>query len=469
MGAIYRAVVVALVAVVTPLLDAQADREESAQRALDKAVEGVEQGKYKAAVAVYKQVVKRYPGTAAAAIAEQRSMPNALLGWAFVEKNGPMSNRVDVVAMGDGYTLDQQNALADFAKVVPKVFAKNKLLDEYQSYHNFLRAAVVSKDAGVDGFGREYDTALDGRVLPTVQGHVAVSHPLVKKMLAEIPETDGLAVVFVKRGSHGTGGGGVAVIGGRDDSTIVHEWGHAFGGLSDEYDQHNMNRGPVRSNTNLSDTDDPEKVPWRHFIDAKVPGVGVYRGGGGQLDGAWKPTNHCAMKDGMIFCPVCREELVLRIYALVDPIDGCDPPAHPTLGKRGQTVEPDKTGVYRFEVQIMQPESHGLEVQWYLLNEQEVPAPAREEPLRDRRRRGVLNEITVKPVKSARSSRKRVQTYSWRPPPDASGRYRVICRVRDGAQPSGQARPWVLRDEYGLLESERGWWIDVPGRGEPDK
>ncbi|MBW2278049.1 MAG: hypothetical protein JRF63_11180, partial [Deltaproteobacteria bacterium] len=30
-----------------------------------------------------------------------------------VEENGPADNRIDLVLMGDGYTIDQQDALAD--------------------------------------------------------------------------------------------------------------------------------------------------------------------------------------------------------------------------------------------------------------------------------------------------------------------------------------------------------------------
>jgi len=41
------------------------------------------------------------------------------------------------------------------------------------------------------------------------------------------------------------------------------------------------------------------------------------------------------------------------------------------------------------------------------------------------------------------------------------GRYRVLCRVRDTTLVGRGRVPWVLRDEHGLLESERGWWVRV--------
>ena len=42
------------------------------------------------------------------------------------------------------------------------------------------------------------------------------------------------------------------------------------------------------------------------------------------------------------------------------------------------------------------------------------------------------------------------------------GRYRVICRAKDTTKLRGEKWPWVLKDEHGLLESERGWWIEIP-------
>ena len=41
------------------------------------------------------------------------------------------------------------------------------------------------------------------------------------------------------------------------------------------------------------------------------------------------------------------------------------------------------------------------------------------------------------------------------------GLYRITCRVRDTTELRGEKFPWVLKDELGLLESERVWWVVV--------
>ena len=43
------------------------------------------------------------------------------------------------------------------------------------------------------------------------------------------------------------------------------------------------------------------------------------------------------------------------------------------------------------------------------------------------------------------------------------GRYRLVARARDDTRLFGERFPWVLKDERGLLESERAWWIRVSG------
>jgi hypothetical protein len=37
----------------------------------------------------------------------------------------------------------------------------------------------------------------------------------------------------------------------------------------------------------------------------------------------------------------------------------------------------------------------------------------------------------------------------------------VIVRVRDTTELRSERFPWVLLDQHGLLESERGWWVVV--------
>lgn len=434
-------------------LPAQGGREKQAIDALIKAEKLVSKGSYTAAVSAYRRIAKRYKGTTAAALAESRTEETAYLGQSDVLRNGPSENRVDIVIMGDGYRLQDQNDFDDVAKAIPDAMAKNKLLGEYAKYHNYLKANLRSKDQGVSGYGRDKQTALGGHILKTVQGHVAVQTSQVRRYLQEFDIHDGLVIAVVKAGSLGTGGGGIACIGGRADKTMIHEWGHAFGELSDEYTTFTGHRGAARNSINISTSEDPEKAPWAHFIAKKIPGVGTYRGGAGRLKGAWRPTaSGCVMQSGEHFCPVCREALVLKIHRFVDPIDGHEPELGKELKGRRK---------FDFEVVMMEPATHNLAISWWLLGPKEHIRPAPRGPFRDRRKRGPLQKIAARPDRYLHNSGRTRQRFPVDTRKFEPGVYQVVCRVEDRAKPGGQQYPWVLKDPQQLLWSERVWEIEV--------
>jgi hypothetical protein len=273
--------------------------------------------------------------------------------------------------------------------------------------------------------------------------------------------------VFVKLGVLGTGSGGVAVIGGRDARIVVHEWGHAFAGLGDEYSTYTHRRGAVQDGINVSASEDPELVPWRHWLEARHPSVGVYEGASGQPMRAWRPTaSGCVMNDGEHFCPVCREALVLRLYSIVDPIEEVTPPAPPPGIREPVYLWKDPL---EFHVRTLRPTSHDLEVRWWVEPAQKYPltpaepgaAVPRRSATPDRRLRGPLRALSERPWKRHGAGQDGLASLRLAREDLAPGLYRVTCRVRDTTELRGEKFPWVLRDEHGVLESERVWWLEV--------
>ena len=453
------------------------DDATEAQAALEKAEERVRAGRYTDARTEYKRIATKFPETPAGVEAAARSKPSAYLGWSEIVRNGPSKNRVDVVLMGDGYELEHLNAFVDLSKDVPPLFARQPTFREYYGYFNFLRADLLSAESGVDGFGREYDTALGGHTLATFAGHVGIDRSSVLSALSKIPDTDGLAIVFVKNSVLSTSNGGIATIGGREVKTIVHEFGHSFGGLLDEYEtQQSHGGGRGESGINASVTDDPKKVPWAHWIAAKHPGVGVYEGAMGRVKGAWRPTSTgCVMASDERFCVVCQEALVLAIYSIVDPIESVTPPPTPLEQREFAKIGADPLTI---TVTVTKPATHPLEVTWWVLPEARFPKsappprgttaprkPTEDDWAGDRTRRGKLPEIAEAPHSVSRNNPSGVHKLTLSRQDFAPGRYRVVCRAKDTTQLRGEKFPWVLKDELGLLESERAWWIEIGAGG----
>jgi hypothetical protein len=425
-------------------------------------------GRHADARLAYERIVKKFPGTPEALRAEVRTRPSALLGACKLVDNGPSENRVDIVLFGDGYELDHQKAFDKLAADVPPFFDRVEVFREYWSYLNFIRGVCLSADSGVDGFGREYDTLFNAYTGGTDAGHVVIDGQRVHEVLREIPGSDGIAVVYVKLGILGTGGGGIATIGGREEGTTVHEFGHAFAGLGDEYSSHTHKRGAPSDGINVAASEDEERCPWRHWLEAKHPSVGMYEGASGQPQDAWRPTaSGCLMNDGSEFCPVCREAVVLRIYSLVDPIERAEPPAPGPYVREPVILTAGRT---EFRVEVMQPASHRLEVSWWFESAARYPlspgsgdgepAPVRREA-RTRSERGPLPAMGQKPMRHGRAESDGESVLSLLWDELEPGLYRVTCRVTDTTKLPGERFPWVLKDERGLLASERVWWLEV--------
>ena len=436
--------------------DAATLREE-AQAAFERAALHGAEGRYQRARAGFRRVVTRYPDTPAAREAQKRLAGNDLFSFGDLVRHGPSDARIDVLVLGDGYTLEQQDAFDDVAHDLPRLFERSLVFGAYYPYFNFLRGNVISSESGIDGYGRDASTALGGRALEHANvPHAVVDHGRVRDVLARIPESEGLALVVVQRGEGGTGGDGVATVGGRSFDRVLHVFGHAFADLGDEFaDDQGFRHRVGTTRVNVSLVDDETRVPWSHWIEAGTPGVGTYEGAAGQVRGLWRPrASGCIMNDGeRFFCEPCREAIVLAIYERLDPIlfFGTQDRA---LGVEDRIVLREPLEI---RAELLQPTTHGLEARWYAVPEIDAP-PFRAET-RPRSRRGPLAPIEVEPLavqKRVRNGEARLKLLPWRLEP---GPYRLVLRVTDPARPAAHAsrERWVLKDDRQLLHAERAF------------
>jgi hypothetical protein len=80
----------------------------------------------------------------------------------------------------------------------------------------------------------------------------------------------------------------------------------------------------------------------------------------------------------------------------------------------------------------------------------------------DRRERGPLPVLPGRPFATTRPNAEGLHKLRLHAGDLAPGRYEIVCRVRDTTMLFDEKWPWVLKDERGVLESERTWWIRVP-------
>jgi hypothetical protein len=366
------------------------------QAEFDRALAFQHKRKWLSAKRAFRKFLKKYPDHPLAPLARARGGDNALLGVEVIWESGPPARRIDVSVMGDGFTLDtsDQGMEKKWADLCLEVLWNEKVFEEYKGYFNYYFVRLASLEEGVDpGLSPEelkkaqernlqrrrainhkldYSTALDCKAAGP-GGQVMADPALVYKWLdaaaKDVPgcADDRFVIAFARFGILGMGGGGIANVGRPDKSITVHEFGHAFSRLLDEYainpeaPQGMFGRALMAANAYASGPEPkPEEVPWAHLLKKKVKGVGIYEGGATFVKGVWKPARTCAMNtNGNQFCPVCREQTLLVIYEYVSPIDEASPdPAKDVAATAGSEAE--------LIVLPMQPQKHRLKARWFV-------------------------------------------------------------------------------------------------------
>lgn len=424
---------------------ATAAKAEDAESLFKRALHYLGRGHYELGVKVMKKAATAGRGQPVGDRAAERARENDFVAYTTLYETGDSRNRADFVIAGDGYVLEDrpQRAFDRAADQLARYFLAREVFREYRGYVNFHRVNAWSKEDGVDSPTTDASTALGGKWSEAAQGQVTVDHALVARMMERFAPAWECALVMVKRGSLGTGGGRVAAFGHAATGVAYHEFGHAYAGLLDEYSTQTSKEppvGPAPIGVNVTNTDDPAKAPWKHWLDAKAPGIGVFPGGAGRARGAWHPSElGCVMESGSEFCPVCREHVVLTLYSHARPVDEFWP-------KETDVVLPAQ-GKLDFKVRVLRPASRPLSVK-FTFNGKPLDGQAKRE--------------TVAPEPGSESMREDV-SFTLDP---------AVIAIVPGYSNTIEAvvkdeTPWVIRDPEGRLTQKVRW--NVRGAGEAKK
>ncbi len=253
--------------------------------------------------------------------------------------NGASSNRVDVVVIGDGYTTGEIDStyVGHVNSIVTRLFSgANNPLSRYASFFNVHRVNIVSNQSGADipQSGITRDTALDAKYrydgvtdrllyFDAFKANTAVSSALAGSGI----DVD-MRVGIVNSDVYGGGGGQWAVYAGGNAQApeiAVHELGHSFAGLADEYFSPGSYSGPEPSAPNV--TANVANGKWDRWVGYDDPSsnigtIGYYEGGQYVSNGIYRPSADSIMRSlGRPFDAVGREAMIAAIYGDVNPLD----------------------------------------------------------------------------------------------------------------------------------------------------
>lgn len=261
----------------------------------------------------------------------------------YIHRGGDPREVIDVAILAEGYTSEEMELFLEDARTATEEILSYAPFSAFRSKFNFVAVMSPSQDSGVSvphqgewrstAVGSHFSTFYMDRYLTTNQLHTL--YDLVEGIPCEH--------LIILANTDTYGGGGIynsytltTAHHPHFKPVVVHEFGHSFGGLGDEYF--------YETSDNMDETHRLDHEPWEPNITTLVdfsskwadllpaPGilvpteptpereasyeVGLYEGGGYRTKGVWRPAVVCRMRDNTAtrFCPVCERaiERVIR-------------------------------------------------------------------------------------------------------------------------------------------------------------
>lgn len=302
--------------------------------------------------------------------------------------NGSSANRVDLAILGDGYTAAELQKYKNDVESFLQGFFAEEPFREYQRYLNVHRIDVTSSQSGADHPERSpavfVNTALDatyncGGIVRLICVNVSTVNNIVANTLGA--DQHDMVLVVVNDSQYGGSGGSVAVASTNAAvvELVLHEEGHSFGFLGDEYTTQppGCNNANEPFQPNITKETQRALIKWNHWIDpgtpvptnSTSPGVpGLYEGALYCPLGLYRPTYRSKMNVlGFPYEQINVEQLVKRIYNFASPFDSATPAPGGVMLTQGQTQA--------FSVSTPLPFTHNLTITWTVDNQQQGTGP----------------------------------------------------------------------------------------------
>lgn len=294
--------------------------------------------------------------------------------------NGPLARRINIVFLSEGYTTSQLTQFpTDAIKVLTNLLTTLPLR-EYSNYFNAFAISVPSNESGSDhpssSIVRDtyFNSTYESFGIPQLITIDTNGESRVNSLLAAyLPQYDIVALI-VNDTEYG-GSGGFPLIASVNNSSAeiaIHELGHSFSDLGDEYSS---------AYPGYPDTEEPNTtmqtnralIKWTSWIlpstlvttpdvSSNNAVVGLFEGAHYHTTGWFRPKRNCKMRTlGIAFCEICSETLVKSIYGQIRPIETTSPATN-------NVIILTNAASVSLSVSNLVPSTHALSVQWFTNN-----------------------------------------------------------------------------------------------------
>jgi len=281
-------------------------------------------------------------------------------------QSGSNDSRINLVFLPDGY---QANELDKFIKDATdfsnKLFRESPY-KEYKNYFNIHAIKIPSNQSGANHPGNATDVAEPVHPVLRVDNYfestfdtdgihrlLASNNSTAMTVLANNFPTYDVALIIVNSTYHGGSGGQVGVSS-LDSNTVIHELGHSFADLNDEYYAGDIF---AKESINMTQETDPSLVTWKNWMGTN--NVGIYQHCcGGNASNWYKPHEKCKMQFlESPFCAICMEGTIEKIHALTSPVIAFTPE---------NTGMIDLSNPMNFKVNLIESIPNSLDIEWTL-------------------------------------------------------------------------------------------------------
>ena len=245
----------------------------------------------------------------------------------YLLQSGSPEDKIDVAIVAEGYTKAEiETFYADAQKAMDAIL-RHEPFGKYKDAFNFVAVALESEESGVSvpGKGEWKNTALKSHFNTFYMDRYLTTLRLknLHDKLSGIPYEH----IVILANTDTYGGGGIynsytltTTHHPAFEPVVVHELGHSFAGLADEYYYDDMyvqyyypHTEPWEQNiTTLRDFDSK----WKDMLDTGE--AQLLEGAGYQSKGVYRPASDCRMHTNKAdsFCPVCQRAIsrIIEFY-----------------------------------------------------------------------------------------------------------------------------------------------------------
>lgn len=287
-------------------------------------------------------------------------------------RNGERYNRVNFVYLSDGYLGGQLPAFITNATAINNALFGQTPFVQYKNYFNSYAIRIPSGAEGAKhpGTASDEDPAAPQPIVnPATFFESTFDYSSIHRLLFPL-NTAGIYDVLAKNlpdysqafivvnspyyGGSGNLGGDFATasVNAASAEIAIHEIGHSFGGLADEYwagDVYAAERPNMTMNAN------PLTVKWKNWLG--INGIGIYSHA--ENTSWYRPHQSCKMRSlHFNFCSVCTERFIDVIHQNVNMIDAYTPASTSFALSNNNPID--------FSISAVQTNPSTLEIKWYL-------------------------------------------------------------------------------------------------------